>query len=461
MPVRLATRRLAVCAVVVLALTATASGVDAGHVGTDQNRPDDSAAESDVLIVDDEGSADYAAVQAAVDAADPGDTVRVMPGTYRESVTVDENLTVVAPQGATLDGSDLGDHAEGVVIGDAAAPVVDGFTVVGYQIGVEASSTSGDWVLRNVTVVNASFISVYASGTTGDWYLRDVTIRDADTAISASGSTGDWRATDVVVRNVTMGSAVDASPSGGNWTVADSTLTAVDYVGVEASYTSGDWTLANTTVRDAAVGVGAIDASGDWTVRGSTVANVSVSERYDFRQPPLEEGVGIYAADTNGSWAVRGSRFVDHDAGAIVAPDADPTGDATLNWWGDADGPGDACSGGVDCGDPLSTWPPETPVGTPTPADPDAADTTATGPQTTAGTSGSGGTDVPASASRSSTPTDRVSTPSADGSGATTDAGDSTASASRTTAAGPLSPVVAVLGLVVGGLLVGRSHWWG
>ncbi|MFC7194042.1 right-handed parallel beta-helix repeat-containing protein [Halosimplex aquaticum] len=458
MTVRLATRRLAVCAVVVLALAATGAGVGAGRVGgTDQNRPDNGAAESEVLIVDDDGSADYASIQAAVDAADPGDTVRVMPGTYRESVTVAENLTVVAPRGATLDGSGLGEEAEGIVIGDTAAPVVDGFTVDGYQIGVEASRTSGDWTLRNATLVNVSFISVYASGASGDWRIRDVTIRNTSSGLDVTGSTGDWRATGVVVRNVTMGNGVDASPSGGNWTIADSTFATVDYVGIAASYTSGDWTVVNSTVRDAIVGIAALDASGDWTVRRSVLANVSVSDNLDFMQPPLEEGVGVFAPNTNGTWTVRGNRFVDTEGGGVVAPDADPAGDATLNWWGAGGPTADDCSGNVDCGAPLSTWPPETPVGTPTPVDPDAAGTTTTGPQTTEGTPASGGTDVPASASRSGTPTDTTVTPSAAGSDAATDAAESPAS--RTTAGGPLSPVAAVLGVIVGGLLAGRGHW--
>src|SRR4051812_47668314 len=38
----------------------------------------------------------FTTIQAAVDASKAGDTIRVKPGTYNESVTVDKQLTIVA-----------------------------------------------------------------------------------------------------------------------------------------------------------------------------------------------------------------------------------------------------------------------------------------------------------------------------------------------------------------------------
>src|SRR5438128_1378228 len=54
------------------------------------------------LFVDDDGmqkhNAGFTSIQAAVDAAHPGDTIRVSPGTYNESVTVDKKLTIIGAQ---------------------------------------------------------------------------------------------------------------------------------------------------------------------------------------------------------------------------------------------------------------------------------------------------------------------------------------------------------------------------
>jgi len=59
------------------------------------------------LFVDDDMAqnhhAQYTTISAAVAAAQPGDTIRVSPGTYDESVTVDKKLTILGSQGDTND----------------------------------------------------------------------------------------------------------------------------------------------------------------------------------------------------------------------------------------------------------------------------------------------------------------------------------------------------------------------
>ncbi len=55
-----------------------------------------------ILIVDDDGPADFSTIQAAVDAAQPGDTVLVKPGTYQESVLI-ENKTDLTVRGTHRD----------------------------------------------------------------------------------------------------------------------------------------------------------------------------------------------------------------------------------------------------------------------------------------------------------------------------------------------------------------------
>ncbi len=73
-------------------------------------------------------------IQAAVDAAGPGDTVVVPAGTYRETVNVTTpGLTITGPLGAVLDGSGLG-LAYGIRVRSLDGSRIDGFTLDGLTI---------------------------------------------------------------------------------------------------------------------------------------------------------------------------------------------------------------------------------------------------------------------------------------------------------------------------------------
>ena len=78
-------------------VTAVLGLLAAGLVAT----PDTSQAAGDIVVV-------TTTIQAAVDAADPGDTVLVPAGTYAESVNVTEpGITLRGPRDAFLDGTGL------------------------------------------------------------------------------------------------------------------------------------------------------------------------------------------------------------------------------------------------------------------------------------------------------------------------------------------------------------------
>ena len=321
------------------------------------------AAADDVLVVDAAGGADYRSIDAAVAAASNGDTVRVRPGTYRERVTVATNVTLVAPRGATLDGRSVSGDISGISLRNdthrgaaitipersAAAPVVDGFRVRGYLVGVDAGETTGDWTVRNTTVRNVTF-GVHAFAARGDWTVRNTTVRTVThfEAVDATGASGDWTLAGVTLRNVTRG--VDASSTEGAWLVRDSTVADVGLVAVDATGASADWRLRNVTLRDTTVGLNAHATEGDWTVRNTTFRNLSPSDRYDFLMPPIPEGTAVYARGTTGTWTVADGRFVDVAGPAVVATGAVPGGTTTGNSFdGRESAPSDACRGNVSC----------------------------------------------------------------------------------------------------------------
>src|SRR5689334_5981128 len=67
-------------------------------------------------------------IQAAVDAAQPGDIVRVPPGIYRENVLVSKNnITIKGQSGAVLDGTGLPGNSGITVRSSSPSARINGF----------------------------------------------------------------------------------------------------------------------------------------------------------------------------------------------------------------------------------------------------------------------------------------------------------------------------------------------
>ena len=121
---------------------------DVAAVTVDAVRP-----RTDTVTVAADGSAAYTSIGAALANVTTGGTVVVRPGTYAETLTVDRNVTLVAPAGATLDGATV-EGSTGIAVppGSHARPTVEGLTITGFGTAVNATASAGAWTLRNVTL---------------------------------------------------------------------------------------------------------------------------------------------------------------------------------------------------------------------------------------------------------------------------------------------------------------------
>jgi parallel beta-helix repeat protein len=152
-------------------------------------------------VIQGDPGAPYQTIQAAVNAARPGDTIEIFDGNYKEAVTVSTpGLTLTAAPGARVVIQNPGHAANGVTVADPSGGALTGFK------------------LEHVTVRGFKENGVFLSGVTG-FVLRDVTARNnglyglfpvlsADgliTQCTASGSndTGIYvgQSQDVVVRD--------------------------------------------------------------------------------------------------------------------------------------------------------------------------------------------------------------------------------------------------------------------
>lgn len=127
----------------------------------------------------------YGTIQAAVDAAQPGDTIIVHAGTYNESVVIStDDISLKGEAGAILDGTDLGNV-------NAITLSANGVTIRGFEIrdyggqGIRADGTIGT-PLSGIT-------------------LRHLNIHDVGSFPGGHGHAIDIRnAADVMIKQVTV-----------------------------------------------------------------------------------------------------------------------------------------------------------------------------------------------------------------------------------------------------------------
>ncbi len=307
---------------------------------------------------DADGDDAYATIQAAVDDAPDGATVTVEPGTYHEQVTLDKNVTLVAPDGATLDGTTPALSEYGTVglriapRGDAGpvAPTVRGISVVGYDTGIRAGANTitepgeaatGDWVIEDVSVRDSLAAGIEAYRATGDWRIRDSTVHNTTyEGIHAGSATGTWAIAGTTITDAGR-SAIRAINANSAWTVRDVTIRDGSQEGIDAGWTTSDWTVRDATIENNSRGIDVVATSGDWLVTDSRIRN-NDGDGVSFE-------LGDQGVDpASGNWTVTESAISGNGGAGVAAVSVNTTGDATRNYWGAADGPSGDFDGAGD-----------------------------------------------------------------------------------------------------------------
>jgi len=112
--------------------------------------------------------ADYTSIDAAINAANPGDTIFVAAGTYTENVTVDKSVTI---KGASADNTIVQGAGNNTVFHILADKVsVSGFTIKNayniWQSGIQISGADNVKIVKNVIEHNAAGVTIWLSNGT-------------------------------------------------------------------------------------------------------------------------------------------------------------------------------------------------------------------------------------------------------------------------------------------------------
>jgi hypothetical protein len=310
----------------------------------------------------------YPTIQAAVTAANSGDTLLADPGMYAEHVTVNKSLTIEGAQHG-VDARTRSGAAESVVDGGGFTPflvtasdvTIDGFTIQGATnnnnvfpdlYGIELNQgTAGAHIVNNIIQNNTAGLALANSSTTDQAVIQHNLIQNNN---QGGASSGDGIYTDQFVAGGTVSDVlIDSNTFTGN---SDAGL---DFSSTDATKAATSITISNNDFNANARGMLAFNLTSS-SITSNTFENSTSNATADIR---LFEGVNNLTITGNllekgAGWAVRisnsgtGSPNATNiqfnfnsvsgytgPAGTFEVDNYTGTLNAMSNWWGDISGP--------------------------------------------------------------------------------------------------------------------------
>ncbi len=210
----------------------------------------------------------FKTIQQAVDAAKPGDTVLVAPGTYTENVVVSKPLTITG--NATVNAAD---SSKDVFLITSPGVHIDGLTISGGETGVNVAGVAS-CAITNITE-HGNVFAVYLANATNS------VVSNNNLANNHYGVYCDYATSTTIANNVATGEAGGGNAAtysdGINLYYSDSNnvtqnnLNANHVYGISLFHSSGNDISNNTISADELIGVRLGDASNNNTLSFNTI----------------------------------------------------------------------------------------------------------------------------------------------------------------------------------------------
>ncbi|MFB6084096.1 MAG: PKD domain-containing protein [Halorientalis sp.] len=196
------------------------------------------------------------------------------------------------------------------IVGEGGPTVTDASgTATAFRIpaGGHAAPTIRGFTFEGVTALDAT-------GTEGDWTLAEATISNVDDhPVRARDADGDWTITDARLENT---GGIGATGANGSWTISDTTIRSGSSDAIDAAGTDGGWTIRNVTVRDHADGIDVRETAGFGRILNVTVTDTG--------------GAGITASRSTGRLRIVDATVSGNAGPGIVLRDVTDDGDGSV-----------------------------------------------------------------------------------------------------------------------------------